>query len=322
MKVLFIIPGEETGNSMIFAKRQIKFLTSQQVDCSSFFLKSRSNPFIIVKEFLRFRKLYRSIQPDLVHSHYGTATAFFAAVSHSRPLVITYHGSDLNYLENENIVKEFFAKLLSQLASLRASAIICVSDKLKKKLWWRKKVVSVLPMGVDETFFKPFDYSTARRELGITPDEKIILFNYGNAPVKRLDIAEATAALVKNKFPQSRLWVLKGNTTQETMVLLLNGSDCLLLCSNTEGAPTIVKEAMACNLPVVSTDVGDVRRNLEKTFPHFVCDQNPEQLAKGVNEILALHIRSNGRESLARLGITEESLCRKLIGLYNSLMKK
>ncbi len=322
MKILFIIPGEEEGNSMIFAKRQIKFLASNGIIASSFFLKSRSDFFILLKEYRRFRKLFNLFQPDLVHCHYGTMTAFFAAVSHSKPLVITYHGSDLNFLKNENRIKEFISKLLSQLAALRASIIVCVSEKLKQKLWWNKKIVSVLPMGVDEDFFKPLDVSECRRKLKISPDEKIILFNYNNAAVKRPDIANATLEILKSKISNSKLWILNGESSPENMLQLLNASDCLLLCSDSEGSPTIVKEAMACNLPVVSSDVGDVRRNIEQTIPYAVTAQDPLQLAKGIEDVLTMNKRSSGRDVLIKLGLTEQSISLNLLNLYKKILKK
>jgi glycosyltransferase involved in cell wall biosynthesis len=266
------------------------------------------------------RKLLHSFQPDVVHSHYGTVTAFFAAISHARPLVITYHGSDLNYLKGGNIFTEFGAKIFSQVASLRAAAIICVSEKLKQKLWWRKKKVFVLPMGVDENFFKPIAYLDARNQLGILPGEKVILFNYGNTPLKRKDIAETALAIVKTKYPETRLWVLNNDATPGKMLLLFNASDCLLLCSDSEGGPTIVKEAMACNLPVVSSDVGDVRQTVDQTFPHVVTDQDPKNLAQGIEEVFRHHKRSNGREILISRGLTEQSLSGRVLTIYKTIL--
>jgi len=322
MKVLYVIPGEENGSSMIFAKRQIHFLSTQNINTSSFYLRSRSNPIIYFREISRFRKLIRLFKPDIVHCHYGTATAFFAAFTHSKPLVITYHGSDLNFLKTENRVKEVIRKLLSQVAALRASAIICVSEKLKKKLWWKKKIASVLPMGIDENFFKPLPKDEAKKQLGISTEEKIILFNYGGAAVKRPDVAEAAFAWIKKKFPQSQLWMLEGSTSPEEMVLLLNAADCLLLCSDSEGSPTIIKEAMACNLPIVSTDVGDVRKNIGHTFPHVITDQHPVHLSHGMEWILKLGKRSDGREVLLRLGLTEQSISGNVRMVYQNVLKK
>ncbi len=322
MKVLFVIPGNEDGNSMIFAKRQVNFLASLGIQQEIFFLKSRTQIFELASDFFRFRKKIKSFEPDLIHCHYGTMTSFFAAFSNMKPLIITYHGSDLNFLKSENFLKEVFNKLLSQLSALRATAIICVSEKLKQKLWWRKRKTVVLPMGVDETFFTPSDYHQARKESGIADDEKIILFNDSGAPVKRRDIAEATATLVNKQIPTSRLVVLDGKITPEKIVSLLSACDCLLLCSDAEGSPTIVKEAMCCNLPVVSVDVGDVRQNIVQTSPHAITRQDSLQLAKGIEEILRLNKRSNGREVLIKLGLTEHLICSEIMNLYKRTIRK
>jgi glycosyltransferase involved in cell wall biosynthesis len=161
MRVLFVIPGQETGSSMIFARRQIDSLKKQGMDSFTFYLESRLNPVKLISEFLRFRKTVKSFNPEIVHCHYGTMSAFFSAFSNLKPLVITYHGSDLNFLKSENFFLEVFRKILSQLAALRAAAIICVSEKLKWKLLWKKNIVSVIPMGIDEDFFRPVNYADA-----------------------------------------------------------------------------------------------------------------------------------------------------------------
>ena len=259
-------------------------------------------------------------KPEIVHSHYGTMTAFFAAVSSATPLVVTYYGSDLNFVRTENFFLEIFRKFLSQMAALRASAIICVSERLKKKLFWKKEIASVVPIGANEFFFKPLNYDEARKRLNTGSNEKLILF-YANAPVKRLDIAQKTISIVKEEIPSAELKILKGNVAPEEIVLLLNACDCLLLCSDSEGSPAMVKEAMACNLPVVSNDVGDVKQNIETTSPGVITEQDPGRLAEGIIRVLKMNVRSNGRETLQRLGLTEKIVAEKVLNIYRKILK-
>ena len=322
MRVLFIIPGEEQGNSMIFAKRQLKSLQASKIEADGFYLSSRTNPFVMWSEFRRFRKKLSEFKPDLIHVHYGTITAFFAAYSNLKPLVITYHGSDLNYLKDESLLKEIFRKILSQLAALRSSQIICVSEALKSKLWWKKSSVSIMPMGVNTDVFKPMDRADAQRKSGIQESEKVIIFNHNNAAVKRLDIAEMAIKEVKEALPESRLYVLNGGVQQDEMVALLNASDCLLMCSDSEGSPTLIKEAMACNLPIVATDVGDIKQTIDQTSPYFITEQNPTALSNCLKKILASPTRSNGRNRVFELKIDEQSLTLKLINLYQNLIRR
>lgn len=321
MRILFILPGEESGYTMIFAKRQIDSLKKLGIDSLSFYLASRLNPFTLLSEYRRFRKCIKSFNPDIIHSHYGTMTAFFAGFSSMKPFVITYYGSDLNFVRTENFFLEIFRKILSQVSALRASALICVSQRLKDKLWWRKKITAVVPIGVDENFFHLMDYNEVRKKLNIDANEKLILF-YSNAPVKRLDIAQKAEAIVKNQVPSAKLKVLQGKVSPDEIVLLLNACDCFLLCSDSEGSPAMVKEAMACNLPVVSTDVGDVKQNIEATSPHVITEQNPQKLAAGIVEVLQANRRSNGREALVKLNLTEKKIAEKVMDIYREILKR
>ena len=97
MRVLFVIPGEAAGCSMIFARRLMESLMMQGVEVHAFFLRSRTSPVILIREWLRIRKDIARVRPSIVHAHFGSVTALFAALSAGRlPLVITYRGGDLN----------------------------------------------------------------------------------------------------------------------------------------------------------------------------------------------------------------------------------
>src|SRR5207249_3487378 len=134
LRVLSVIPAEEEGAAMIFAKRQVRALREVGVVSEPFFLSSRTSPFILVREWRRLRREIRSFRPDLIHAHFGTMTAFFCALSGTRPLVVTYRGSDLNPCPNIPRLRAGLGKVLSQIASLRARRAICVSEQLKGRL--------------------------------------------------------------------------------------------------------------------------------------------------------------------------------------------
>jgi glycosyltransferase involved in cell wall biosynthesis len=91
-----------------------------------------------------------------------------------------------------------------------------------------------------------------------------------------------------------RFVVLHGDVAPEIIPIMMNAADCLLLTSDSEGSPTVVQEALACSLPVVSVDVGDVRQRLEGVCPSRIVDRNPEDLGKALAEILICGRRSNG----------------------------
>ena len=102
----------------------------------------------------------------------------------------------------------------------------------------------------------------------------------------------------------------------------LNASDCLLLCSDSEGSPTMVKEALACNVPVVGVDVGDVKERLQGVKRSVIADKNPTSLAAAISGILNSGENSNGRARLMDDGLTEEAVAGKLIEIYKSVSRK
>jgi teichuronic acid biosynthesis glycosyltransferase TuaC len=319
IKVLIVIPGEEEGTSMIFAKRQAQSLDKSNVDLKIFFLSSRTSPAKLFSESKRFRLMARGFQPDVVHCHYGTMTSMFSAINSRAPLVITFHGSDLNSTPSDGMIKNIVGKFFSQISAVKAKRVICVSDVLVKKLWWTKKKAVVIPMGINTEAFAPQDKNEARKKLNWSDKGKIVLFN-GNSPkIKRLDIAKLVIEKVKMQIPEAHLEVLTGRIEPDKMPLYINASDCLLLCSDSEGGPMIVKEALACNLPVVATDVGDVKERLNGVAGTFVKEQNVASLAEAVITVLNNYTKSEGRNKLIHDEISEAQVAEKIESVYRQV---
>lgn len=297
-RVLFVIPGEDRGSSMVFARRQAETLNQRggaEVVC--FYLRSRTSVTVLFREARRLREVVRTFGPDVLHAHFGTVTALFTVLlSGNVPVVITYRGSDLNLVPTARGIRAWTGRLLSQLAALGAARIFCVSDGLRRNLWWKQALASVLPSGVDTSAFQPVPRDTARQQLGWPPEDLVILFNAGHdAANKRLDLAEAAFQLVRNQISNARLKVLRGMTDPELIPLLMNAADCLMLTSDAEGSPTVVQEALATNLPVVSVDVGDVQERLRGIRHSMITESTPEAISEAVIQVLAAGERSNGR---------------------------
>ncbi|MDH5415007.1 MAG: glycosyltransferase family 4 protein [Flavobacteriaceae bacterium] len=182
IRVIIVIPGKKEGISMIFSKNLVEYLREEGVTVREFYLPSRTNPFILLKEFIRLKKEIKNFQPNIIHSNYGTMTSFFSAKGsfiHRIPLVITFRGSDLNNTTKiDGFFRNLFGRILSQLSALRASKIICVSKKLQEKLWWRKDIAEIIPSpGVNLELFTPIDKEKARSILGWDNNKKVVLFN-------------------------------------------------------------------------------------------------------------------------------------------------
>ena len=318
LRVLFVVPGAARGNSMIFARRQAASLEDAGVEVNLFHLGSRTSPVEVAREWVRFRRRVRRIHPHVVHAHFGTVTAMFAAMAApGLPLVITFRGGDLNPASRRATARErtraFLGRVLSQLAALRAARLICVSGQLRERLWWRRQNAVVLPSGVDQEVFAPEPQAWARRRLGWGAAERVVLFNAGgDARIKRLDLARQAIELARPAVARLRLEVLDGGTAPEEIPALMNAADCLLLTSDSEGSPTVIQEALACNLPVVSVDVGDTVERLRGVERARIVARDPEAISAALAEMLAVPDRSDGRRKLSEFsaGHIARELCR------------
>jgi len=208
-------------------------------------------------------------EADLVHVMYGGVMA--AQVTRSvqdRPTLVSFCGSDLL---GENASGPF-RKVASRIgvaasihAAQRASGVIVKSRNLLPLLPNAVKAAKtrVIPNGIDLKRFRPLDREVCRQHLDWSSDRFHVLFpaNVGD-PVKRPQLARAAIGELNSRGMQADLHALRG-IRHEQVPIWLNASDVLLLTSLHEGSPNIVKEALACHVPVVSVDVGDVRERIE-----------------------------------------------------------
>ena len=320
MRVLCVIPGlEEQEKSMPFVRRQVASLHAAGVEMQSFYLGSRTSPWVLFSEFSRFRKLLREFNPDLVHAQFGTVTGLFTALATWRPAVMSCRGSDMNPAPGVHWWRNRLGHLMSQLAALRMRRILCVSQKLRERLWWRKSHSEVIPNGVDFQLFQPISQSAAREKLQWDLQRPIVLFNARTDPIgKRQDLAEGAVRIAQETYPDLELVVLRGGVPPQEMPLYYSAADCLLMTSDHEGSPNVVKESLACQLPVVSVDVGDVRERIQGVFPSFLAERDPQSLAEALVRVLAQAQRSNGREIVSEL--EEKVITQRVIDAYQKAL--
>jgi teichuronic acid biosynthesis glycosyltransferase TuaC len=320
IRVLFVIPGEAQGNSMIFARRQARSLPREDVEVDCFYLRSRTAPATLLREYFRLRGHIARYHPSLVHAQFGTVTAMLAALAAGRtPLAITYRGGDLNRSPSTGMARAWVGRLLSQLAALRAGMIVCVSERLRQRLWWKRGRAIVLPSGVDEERFQPEPRGQARARLGWPLRDRVVLFNAGRDPHnKRLDLAIQAAEVARRTWPDLRLQILDGEVDPGRVPTLMNASDCLLVASDTEGSPTVIQEALACAVPIVSVDVGDAVERVRGVTHARIVKQDAESLGHALAEITAAPLRTNGPEVAGELSLRHIS--RSLCGLYREAL--
>jgi glycosyltransferase involved in cell wall biosynthesis len=167
--------------------------------------------------------------------------------------------------------------------------------------------------------FQPRPRHEARECLGWTPDEDVVLFYQGRNPVtKRIDRALETIERARQIHGPIRLEILDGSVDPARVPIYLSAADCLLCTSDSEGSPAIVKEAMACNLPVVSVDVGDVKYCLSGVDNCFITPRDPAQLANGLITVLRSRRRSDGRLFLS--DATSDASRERYLDVYRAVL--
>lgn len=321
IKIFAVIPETNLGHGFVFAKRQVDQLKGLGCEVQVFYLQSRTSFSSLLSDAIRFRRMIGSFKPDVVHAHYGSVVGFFATLFSSVPVVVTFRGSDLNPNPGDGYVRGFFSRLFSQLSALLASRIVCVSPGLEKRLWWRKSKSVVLPTGVSLDEFFPVDRQSARSKLNWPESSRVILFNtsFDLNPNKRLDLAEAATKLVSSRLSNVKLVVLNGGISPDMVNVYMNAADVLLMCSEYEGSPTVVQEALACNLPVCSVDVGDAAAMINSVANCVLVERKSEAIAEGLIGILDNPLRSDGRLYFSRYSSKVNT--DKLVSIFSALRK-
>jgi teichuronic acid biosynthesis glycosyltransferase TuaC len=194
----------------------------------------------------RLRSLLRRERFDLVHAHYGLA-GWVARLAGAKPLVVTFHGTD---------VRHHLVGPLSHRLAWRIDLVAGVSRALFEPEDGRPGLPSVpgsavLPCGPDLRRFEAVPRAQARRELGLDPDRPYLFFPANpSRPEKRHDRAAEVAAACEADL------LTGGSIEPERMPLWLNAANAVLVTSDYEGFGMAAVEALACDVPVLSTDVG------------------------------------------------------------------
>ena len=194
----------------------------------------------------RLRALLRRERFDLVHAHYGLA-GWCAQLAGARPLVVTFHGTD---------VRHHLVGPMSRRLAWRIALVAGVSRALFEEEDGRPGLPPVpgsvvLPCGPDLSRFGALDRAGARAELGLDPDGRYLLFPADpERPEKRHDRAAALAAACEADL------LTGGAIDPDLMPLWVNAANAVLVTSDYEGFGLAAVEALACDVPVLSTAVG------------------------------------------------------------------
>ena len=317
MRILHITNNFPTLNFPIFGifiKEQIESLNNLGIDNEVFFINSREEGRIAyLKALGRLRRYLKGNRYDIIHCHHSYSAVLFLMSgrwSHTNR-ILSYQSDPRNEggILLFRILYRFFDRIILKNRP--------EETRLSRTVY--------LPNGVNTAFFAPREKDACKLKLGLDPGKRYILFmdSYNRRPCKRIDRYSKTLAILKDKYHHLDVEPLVlTNTGRGLIPDYINACDLHLLTSDFEGSPNSVKECMACNVPVVSTPVGNVSDLLIGIDGSYVAKSfSPDELAELSDRALQTQNR-NSREALAIKGLDIDTVAGKLSKTYEEVLDK
>lgn len=316
-----------------FAAHQLPFVTEQGEAIRA--LGHEVEYFLVKGNYIKavgaLKTKIREFKPDVVHAHFGLS-AITAELQSLVPVVTTFHnGETLNWHVN----------LMSSLMSLRAKHVIYVAQHIRDLSYFKAKNYSIIPCGVPMEQMVITSKVEARKQLGWDTNKKYILFGGAfdnrrkNYPLLRDAVKKLKndTSYIKHNTSDIECVEMK-NLTRSQCVLRMCACDLFALPSHSEGSPQALKEAMAVNCPCLATDIADVPelfgdepghwilRNPRKTHERWDADEKSlDEMMELLKEALAFEGRTNGRKRIEELQLTNEAVAKRIIKIYESILK-
>jgi glycosyltransferase involved in cell wall biosynthesis len=265
------------------------------------------------------RRRMRRNRYDIVHGFY-VFSGLILLSQRRCPAIVTYLGDEAYGPLNQDGRTSLYGKLLARLSRWvipRFANVLVQSTAMFQALGG--KGMEVLPFGIDFERFRPLPKEECRARLGLCAETKYLLFaNNKELPVKRFAFAEKAVSLLPDSLG-AEILTLWNRASSEEMPLYYGAADALILTSVYEGSPTVVKEALACNTPIVSVDVGDVAENVNGVANSFVTPHEPSAFAEALKRVLETDARSDGRDKSRRFA--SRGIADRLLAIYRKALR-
>jgi len=288
------------GESLIRNGVQIIFFTINGKGFKSYFL-----------HIFKLRKFLKQNKFDIIHAHY-TYSAYVAALSGAKPLIVSLMGSDVISKINSKFLLQLFCKLF-------AKQIIVKSLDMYQCL--KISEAEIIPNGVDIEKFKSIEKEECLVNLGWDISKIHILFAADpTRPEKNFSLTQKALTLLKLDY--DIVLHLMQDLPHEIIPVYMNASDVIILSSLHEGSPNVIKEAMSCNCSIVATDVGDIRLIIGETEGCYLSSFDPEDMAEKIHLALQfsnLKGKTNGRQKIITLGLDSDTVAHRIIKIYKSV---
>jgi teichuronic acid biosynthesis glycosyltransferase TuaC len=322
MRVLMITcewPTPDKPHLVPFIVRQVEFLRKAGVDIDVFFFRGARNPFNYLRAWYRVQKKLRQGSYDLVHAQWGQSAP--TALPTRLPLIVTFRGGEGEGIVGDDgtyTISGHVLRVVSSLAARRADELVVVSSHMRGYLPRRR--VHVVPSGLDFSRLPLMAQQEARQQLGLSPSKRLVLFVGNPAEArKRYSLAREVVSRLDRSLDAEL--VVAWQVPHDLIPIYMNACDALLFVSMYEGSPNVIKEALACNLPIVSVVVGDVAERLSGVAGCTVSqDGDPGRLAAALAAVLKTNRRTEGRAAV--LELSEDLLAKRMVQIYRLAVKE
>lgn len=305
MRALFVSSGKaqtDSGLSPII-EAQGKAVQNHGVELQYFGIEN------YWKDFFKLRRVIREGNFDVIHAHYNLSAFLATLVKGRHRLVVSLMGDDVLASGWVNRINQFLAKHVW-------SAVIVKSRQMFEKLDF--KGAEILPNGVNMEIFSQLDRDECLEILNW--DSKKIHILFGSDPKryeKNFPFFKASFDLLDSEY-ECEIHYLKGIKHSDVPVAM-NAANVVVLSSLWEGSPNVIKESMACNRPIVSTNVGDVSWVIGKTKGCYISSFSEQEFARKLNESISfssIYMVTNGRDRIYELGLDSESVLKRILEIY------
>ena len=319
MKIL-IVASDKNGRFAPFIEEQIVALQACNVDIIRYSVTGKGISGYL-REIPYLKRMIRLEKPDVVHAHFGLCglLATLASIGLHTPVVVTYHGCDINAKKNRPFSKAAMCLsawniFVSHRQMLNAFG---TDERASKNHKW-----SIIPCGIDTHLFDDEHICTEWHDCKFPSKNYVLFAGSFNNFVKGPELAKQAVEIYNASHPESPIELLElRGYTREQVVTLMHKCSALLLTSIREGSPQVVKEAMASGCPIVSVDVGDVAERLSGVEGCYVVpNRDAQSLAAALEHAVAFG-RTNGRDKLLDDRLDNAQIAETLISIYTKFTK-
>lgn len=323
MKILLVTNMYPSGDMPfygIFVKEQENAICKEypNVHYTIAYINGKNKKYEYLTSIFKIRKLIKRNDFDLIHVHYGFSGLFLllGKLPKKIPVLITLHGGDIQVEQGKKIQVWFTKQILK-----KSHAAITLNTRMNNIVQKYVHKTEIIPCSVNtDTFYPPL---TSKKN-NLKDELHIIFPSDKNRLVKNYPLFEQTISILRGKYNlRCRISEIKNMSRAEVSELYRN-ADLMILTSISEGSPQVIKEAMACNLPIVSTNVGDVAFLLNNVSNSAISsNMEAEELAYLANKVLNGEIHGiSGREKIFQLHLDDKSIAQKIYNTYLMLISR